>query len=113
MPIKPPSHRLRTFAAPSHSRQVYDRQTRLHDPLLRQACAVRSSSFWKQVRLSFISRNPICANPHGFHSDFPPPSQEVHHVKSLQEAPDLAFSHANLMALCSRCHAVFSQQERK
>ena len=113
MPTKPPTHKLPRFSAPSHSQQVYDRQTRRMTSGLREASDLRNSSFWKKVRLTFISRNPVCANPHGSHSEYPPPAREVHHIRSLQQAPELAFVHSNLMALCSRCHAVFSAEERK
>lgn len=112
MATRPAKHSLPKVAAPSHAKQVYDRQTRRMTSGLRQASDLRNSAFWKKVRLTYISRHPICENPHGFHSEFPPPAREVHHKESLQNAPELAFKHSNLMALCSRCHAVFSQQER-
>ena len=112
MPTKPPQHSLPKFTAPSHSRQVYDRQTRRMTSGLRIASDLRNSSFWKRVRLTYISRNPICENPHGWHGEFPPPAQEVHHKESLQTAPHLAYTHSNLMALCVKCHAKFSQEER-
>lgn len=101
------------LAAPSHAQEVYDRQARQRSYGLKTAQDVRNSSFWKRVRLTYISRNPMCENPHGFHSYFPPPAREVHHKESIQTAPHLAFVHSNLMALCSKCHAVFSAAERK
>lgn len=113
MATRPEKHKLPGVVAPLHSRQVYDRQTRRMTAGLREAADIRNSSFWKKVRLTFITRNPVCANPHGFHDQFPPPAREVHHVQSIQSAPHLAFTHSNLMALCSQCHAVFSQGERR
>ncbi len=113
MAIRPPKHSLKKVVAPSHARQIYDRQTRRMTFGLKQASGLRNSSFWKKVRLTYISRNPICENPHGFHGEFPPPAREVHHKQSLQDAPEMAFTHSNLMAVCSRCHAVFSAEERK
>lgn len=113
MATRPPKHSLPKVVATSHAREVYDRQTRRMTYGLKCAADVRNSSFWKRVRLTYISRNPICENPHGWHGEFPPPAREVHHVKSIQEAPELAYTHANLMALCAKCHAKFSQEERR
>ena len=113
MATRPPTHKLPTFSAPSHAQQVYDRQTRRMTAGLKCAADVRNSSFWKRVRLTFISRNPVCANPHGWHGQFSPPAREIHHIQSIQSAPHLAYVHSNLMALCAKCHAKFSQEERK
>lgn len=113
MATKPAKHSLPRIDAPSHARQVYDRQTRRMSFGLKSAADVRNSGFWKKVRLTYISRNPLCEDPHKFHGPFPPPAQEVHHIRSIQDARELAFVHSNLMALCCRCHAVFSAQERK
>jgi 5-methylcytosine-specific restriction endonuclease McrA len=112
MPTKPLKHSLPKLSARSHAAEVYDKQTRRLTAGLRVASDLRSSSFWKKVRLTYISRNPICENPHGWHDDFPPLAQEVHHKISLQKAPHLAFKHSNLMSLCCKCHAKFSQEER-
>lgn len=110
---KPPRHSVPRIKAASHAQQVYDRQTRRMTAGLREAADLRNSSFWRKVRLTYLSRNPMCANPHGYHSEFAPPAREVHHVVSLQEAPHLAYNHSNLMALCSRCHARYSAEERR
>lgn len=113
MATRPPKHSMPRVKAPSHAREIYDRKTRRMTFGLREAADLRNSNFWKRVRLTYLSRNPVCANPHGFHSDFPPAAREVHHKAPLQSAPHLAFVHSNLMALCSKCHAVFSAEERK
>lgn len=113
MAIRPPKHKLPIIKAPSHAREVYDRQTRRMTAGLKTAADVRNSSFWKKVRLTYISRNPLCENPHGFHTGFCPAAEEIHHKVSIQEAPELAYAHSNLMALCRKCHAKFSQEERK
>lgn len=113
MATRPPKHRLPRIEAKSHTREVYDRQTRRMTAGLKTAADVRGSSFWKKVRLTYLSRNPICENPHSFHGEFPPAAREVHHRQSIQAAPHLAYVHSNLMALCSRCHAVFSREERQ
>lgn len=112
MPTRPPKHKLPTVQAKSHAREFYDRQTRQRTAGLKTAADLRNSSFWKKVRLTFISRNPVCCNPHGFHDGFAPAAQQVHHIEPIQKAPHLAFTHSNLMALCTRCHAVFSARER-
>lgn len=105
-------HKLPRVEARSHAREVYDRQTRRMTAGLKTAADLRNSSFWKKVRLTYLSRNPVCENPHGWHGEYPPLAREVHHKQSLQAAPELAFAHENLMALCSKCHAKFSAAER-
>jgi 5-methylcytosine-specific restriction endonuclease McrA len=109
---KPAKHKPFRMAAPKHTSQIYDRH-RANTPGLREAGIFRSSNRWKLLRLAFISRHPVCANPHGYHVEFSPAAAEVHHVASLQARPDLAFDPSNLMALCRVCHAKFSQEERR
>jgi 5-methylcytosine-specific restriction endonuclease McrA len=112
MPTKPPQHSLPKFTAPSHARQVYDRQTRRMTAHLKCAADVRNSSFWKAVSRTYWIKHPVCENPHGKHGEFPPLTQEIHHIIPISKAPHLAYKHSNLMALCKKCHAVFNQQER-
>ena len=110
MALKPPSHKLAGFgAAPA---RYYDRVTRRSDPALRQAAAFRNSARWQKLRLAFIAAHPLCADPHGLHGAWPPAAREVHHVASLQQAPDRAADWENLMALCHDCHSIFSREER-
>lgn len=113
MATRPLKHSMPRVKAPSHSREIYDRQTRRMTSGLKEAADLRNSNFWKKVRLTYITRHPVCENPHGFHLGFAPAATEVHHKQSLQIAPELAFNHSNLMALCAKCHAAFSQDERR
>lgn len=113
MATKPPRHNLPQIKARCHAREVYDRQTRRMTMRLKCAADVRNSSFWKKVRETKAARNPTCENPHGFHGDYPPPLDDVHHIVSIEKAPHLAFVHSNLMSVCKKCHAVFSAQERQ
>ena len=112
MPAKPPQHSLPKFTAPSHARQVYDRQTRRMTAHLKCAADVRNSSFWKAVSLTFRRLNPLCVDPHGLHPGRPVFTADAHHVIQISKAPHLAFKHSNLMAVCNDCHAVFNKQER-
>lgn len=63
------------------------------------------SSAW--VKLSKYKRgiNPMCERCNAR------PSKEVHHIKRLDDFPELALELDNLEALCKSCHAKESQRE--
>lgn len=100
--------------ATNDPRKHYEEARRKKDPALAMAKRIRSSKQWSDVRRAKLSINPICENPHGLHKrGMEPVASEVHHIERIQDAPELAFSMGNLMSLCTKCHAVFSAQERK
>lgn len=80
---------------------------RKNDPALCEAARIRSTLRWRNLRRRILAMNPLCADPFGRHvaTSATVPAREVHHIRPLVEAPELAFAPANLMALCSACHA--------
>jgi 5-methylcytosine-specific restriction endonuclease McrA len=49
----------------------------------------------------------LCEDPlrvHAAHNDTVA-AREVHHIRSIRNAPHLAYDITNLMALCAKCHA--------
>ena len=56
------------------------------------------NSTWKRVRARFIRRNPLCAECQGL-------AEEVHHIVSIRERPDLRLVESNLQSLCKSCHS--------
>lgn len=97
------------------SDKAYDSFQRGNDPCLANAADIRSSQRWRNVRRYKLASNPLCEDPHGDHAKLGQTvtAREVHHIVSLQTDPDLAYVMDNLMALCSRCHARLSQDERR
>jgi 5-methylcytosine-specific restriction endonuclease McrA len=59
------------------------------------------------------ARYPLCQDPFGLHhaKGETVSSEQVHHIKGLSEAPELAFLPSNLMAVCCRCHAKLERKE--
>lgn len=58
---------------------------------------------WRKLRLWFLQRNPLCAecSKRGRIR----PAAEVHHIRTIAEAPELRLDPDNLMALCKPCHS--------
>ncbi len=72
-----------------------------------RARRIRSSARWQKIRKTILQRRPICELCHKAIS------YEVHHIKPVAAAPDLAFVSSNLAALCRRCHEKIEGAERR
>ena len=57
---------------------------------------------WKILRAEKIMRNPLCERCEL--SNKVTPAEEVHHILSIEDRPDLAFEQDNLMSVCVKCH---------
>lgn len=77
------------------------------------AVALRNSAAWQKVRASVRSVQPVCLDPYARHHGQHLPTEHVHHVEPLQEAPDLALSPRNLIGLCRNCHTEADMRARK
>src|SRR6185437_997332 len=90
MPVKPPVHRPdwaqipRTDLRQSASRRGYD-------------------GTWRKLRLAYLAQNPLCLDC--TQQGRVTAAEEVHHEKTIQEAPHLRLDWSNLRALCHRCHS--------
>ena len=94
------------LSAKPNIRKDYDKR-RSQSPALALAAKIRSSSRWQNVRREKISRHPLCQDPFGTHamSKSTASSVDVHHIRGLATAPELAFASDNLMGVCKKCHA--------
>ena len=92
---------------PDHAHQVA-RSGRDYDARRKDAITVRirSSGRWQKLRRAKQADNPLCEDPFHIHARAAAtvPGTEIHHIIPIITRPDLAFSRANLMCLCSRCH---------
>jgi 5-methylcytosine-specific restriction endonuclease McrA len=69
---------------------------------------IRSSDRWKQVReLAMAKAAGMCLYCHKA------AAEEVHHIKSVAEHPELAFDMDNLIPLCIRCHGWMGTREKR
>lgn len=83
---------------------------RAADPALDLARRIRSSARWRKVRALKLARDPLCADCRG--RGFVEAATQVHHLEPLARRPDLAYAMANLLSLCTACHARREAQER-
>lgn len=110
MPTAPP-----TFA-PAYPRGKtfgYNHTSRQDQTVTVGAKDIRNTARWRKVRQMILARTPLCADPYGQHGVRPVLAQQVDHILSLRERPDLALTLSNLQGLCTRCHARKSQGERQ
>ena len=83
-----------------HGRQVErEKQKRMDDQSV-MVRKIRDSNRWARLSRRYLALHPVCEAP-----ECGQPATEVHHVRPLREAPQLAFCMSNLMALCHACHA--------
>lgn len=63
---------------------------------------VQYPSGWKRLSETYRAENPLCEDC--LEEDLLTPSEEVHHLISIQDRPDLIMNRSNLRALCKDCH---------
>ena len=92
--------------APNHDKQ-YDRHTRYRNEGTRTAAQLRNSAAWRKVRKTKLGINPLCEDPFGTHAQAgnTATAQQVHHIMPIATHRHLATDLANLMSVCTRCHA--------
>jgi len=61
-------------------------------------------SEWRKVRLIKLAQDPLCEDCLRF--GITEPAVMVHHIKSIEERPDLRLIMSNLESLCNNCHEV-------
>ena len=81
---------------------------------LSMARQLRHAKRWEKCRKIVLKRNPLCVDPYGWHAADGRVilAEQVDHIVSLRERPDLAYVIANMQGLCTQCHATKSQEER-
>jgi 5-methylcytosine-specific restriction endonuclease McrA len=75
---------------------------------------IRSSDRWRRVRDLCRSLHPLCSDPFDWHLmiNETKPAEQVHHIKSLRKAPELAFTMSNLAPVCADCHHRIESAEK-
>lgn len=58
---------------------------------------------WRRLRLLFLRRHPLCADPFNEHAGRPVVATDVDHIKSRANGGTDAWD--NLQALCHSCHS--------
>ena len=93
--------------------RAYNRFSRSRDPRLVRAAKIRNGSRWRRVAKAYKAAHPLCEDPFGRHQGgIPAVTEDVHHIRGLIDAPELAYHRANLMALCRDCHSAIEAQVR-
>lgn len=65
---------------------------------------------WRAVRKRYLSRNPLCSDPFGWHAEdrVVVPATDVHHVGGKDGQ---AYDPECLEALCHSCHSTITRRE--
>ena len=66
---------------------------------------------WKKIRTRMLRENPLCEECLGFGRETP--ATDVHHIKPIEDFPDLRFTMSNLMCVCQTCHGKLEAQYHK
>ena len=53
---------------------------------------------WQRFRSGFLAENPVCVDCGG-------QANQVDHVNSVRDHPELRLSYSNCRAMCARCHS--------
>ena len=104
----------RTFLQKQRERRgVTPRQT-WHKTERTDADRFRSSVRWQKFRAWFKRENSLCANPFGTHDRVGGlvPMDDIHHIVSLNDAPESGLDPDNCVALCGPCHRTIEAKNR-
>jgi 5-methylcytosine-specific restriction enzyme A len=112
MPTKPLSHAQRLGRTASD--RAYDKTRRQADPAVAAAARIRNSARWQHVRRLVLARQPLCADPYGWHAAVGriEVATQVDHIVGLA-AGGAAYDEGNLQSLCTRCHGRKTAKERQ
>jgi 5-methylcytosine-specific restriction protein A len=85
---------------------LHARQQRQESEARRPNASQRGYNWrWQQYRHSYLVRNPLCADPFGFHKGQPVPAVILDHIKPVTGADDpLFWAESNHQGLCRSCH---------
>jgi len=103
MPIKPP-----TFHPPGVNVWASERERKAMQDRARPSSQARGyDADWRTLRNRFMAAHPQCSEP-----GCDAPAQEVDHILSVRERPDLRLSWFNLRALCKTHHSARTAREQ-
>ena len=84
----------------------------LGDGKAERAKRLRSRAAWSRCSKIGKKLEPLCCDPFGHHGERPEPATDRHHIKPVQERPDLLLVFSNHASLCQACHAKVEQMNR-
>lgn len=70
-----------------------------------------SSKDWRNMRRSYISRNPLCVDC--LSRGLLRPADVVDHIIERKDDDSLRLDSSNLQSLCHKCHNIKSAEERR
>lgn len=102
MPAAPPRHRV---AGPvAQPRQQYDQW--------RGSAASRGyDRRWQKCRRAFLAAYPLCL--FCYEQGRLTPANEVDHILTIKERPDLRLDWSNLRPLCKPCHSARTARDQR
>ena len=104
MPTKPPTFR----ASGRKPRPEAERERKAILDARRPSAPERGyDAAWRKVRRQFIETHPKCC-----YSGCTEPTQEVHHVQTIADRPDLRLRWSNLRPLCKSHHSAITATEQ-
>lgn len=74
---------------------------------------IRQKRSWRKLSKLMLTQQPVCKDPFGDHGERLEGSQQVHHIEPLEKRPDLALVVANLLPVCTKCHAKLEGLEKR
>ena len=79
-----------------------------------RAKEIRATQRWKELSEHKRRINPLCEDPFEIHKreGVTTIADHAHHIKPVEERPDLAFTFDNLMSVCTRCHALIEEKAK-
>lgn len=66
---------------------------------------------WRKLRKEKINKNPLCE--HCIKENKITPAEEVDHILTIINRPDLALHYNNLQSLCKKCHIKKTTEDNK
>ena len=73
---------------------------------------VRNTRKWAKLSEYMRKYYPFCYNPFGNHEETRL-ADDVHHIRSIKNYPELAYDKKNLVTLCRSCHDKITKLENK
>lgn len=66
---------------------------------------------WRRLRMLKLTEDPFCERCHI--RGLVIPASQVHHIKEVDEFPELALVYNNLESLCETCHSCETAHKRR
>lgn len=96
--------RIKTF-----NRHFESQKIKTHEPAAAKADkAFYQSARWRKCRRMKLQKNPVCECIDRCKQ----PAQEVHHILSRKDRPDLQLDLDNLQSLTTSCHSKITRKDQ-